>query len=77
MPNTARGGGISRKITNANDRKRLKLIANELEIPETTGLIVRTAGANRTKVEIKRDFEYLLRQWEAVSYTHLTLPTKA
>ena len=59
MPNTARGGGISRKITNANDRKRLKLIANELEIPETTGLIVRTAGANRTKVEVKRDFEYL------------------
>ena len=66
MPNTARGGGISRKITNANDRKRLKVIANELDIPEGTGLIVRTAGANRTKIEIKRDFEYLLRQWEEV-----------
>jgi ribonuclease E len=66
MPNTARGGGISRKITNANDRKRLKVIANELDIPEGTGLIVRTAGANRTKLEIKRDFEYLLRQWEEV-----------
>ena len=66
MPNTARGGGISRKITNANDRKRLKAIANELDIPEGTGLIVRTAGANRTKIEIKRDFEYLLRQWEEV-----------
>ena len=66
MPNTARGGGISRKITNASDRKRLKVIANELEIPEGTGLIVRTAGANRTKIEIKRDYEYLLRQWEEV-----------
>ena len=75
MPNTARGGGISRKITNANDRKRLKLIADELEIPETTGLIVRTAGANRTKVEIKRDFEYLLRQWEEVR--NLTLKSIA
>ena len=66
MPNTARGGGISRKITNASDRKRLKVIANELDIPEGTGLIVRTAGANRTKIEIKRDYEYLLRQWEEV-----------
>jgi len=66
MPNTARGGGISRKITQANDRKRLKLIANELEVPEAIGLIIRTAGANRTKLEIKRDFEYLLRQWEEV-----------
>ena len=52
--NTARGGGISRKITNASDRKRLKVIANELDIPEGTGLIVRTAGANRTKIEIKK-----------------------
>ena len=66
MPNTARGGGISRKITQANDRKRLKSIANELEVPEAIGLIIRTAGANRTKLEIKRDFEYLLRQWEEV-----------
>ena len=66
MPNTARGGGISRKITNAADRKRLKSLAQELEVPEGMGLIVRTAGANRTKAEIKRDYEYLLRQWEAV-----------
>ena len=66
MPNTARGGGISRKITNAPDRKRLKEIAGELEVPKGMGLIVRTAGAQRTKAEIKRDYEYLLRQWEAV-----------
>ncbi len=66
MPNTARGGGISRKITNAADRKRLKSLAQELEVPDGMGLIVRTAGANRTKAEIKRDYEYLLRQWEAV-----------
>ncbi|MEQ1671471.1 MAG: ribonuclease E/G, partial [Hyphomicrobium sp.] len=58
MPNTARGGGISRKITNPQDRKRLKAIANELEVPEGMGLIIRTAGAARTKQEIKRDFEY-------------------
>ena len=61
MPNTARGGGISRKITNAADRKRLKEIAEDLEVPEGMGVILRTAGANRTKAEIKRDFEYLLR----------------
>ena len=66
MPNTARGGGISRKITNAQDRKRLKAIADELEVPEGMGLIIRTAGASRTKAEIKRDFEYLLRLWENV-----------
>jgi ribonuclease E len=66
MPNTARGGGISRKITNAPDRKRLKAIAQELEVPEGMGLIIRTAGAARTKQEIKRDFEYLLRLWESV-----------
>ncbi len=66
MPNTARGGGISRKITNAADRKRLKAIAQELEVPEGMGLIIRTAGAARTKQEIKRDFEYLLRLWESV-----------
>ncbi|MEO1328033.1 MAG: Rne/Rng family ribonuclease [Pseudomonadota bacterium] len=66
MPNTARGGGISRKITNAADRKRLKAVANELEVPDGMGLIVRTAGANRTKAEIKRDYEYLLRQWSSV-----------
>ena len=66
MPNTGRGGGISRKITNAQDRKRLKAIAHELEVPEGMGLIVRTAGASRTKQELKRDFEYLLRLWENV-----------
>ena len=66
MPNTARGGGISRKITNASDRKKLKDIANEIEVPEGAGLIIRTAGAKRTKTEIKRDYEYLMRQWEQV-----------
>lgn len=75
MPNTARGGGISRKITNVQDRKRLKAIATELEVPEGMGLIIRTAGASRTKQEIKRDFEYLLRLWENVR--ELTLRSTA
>ncbi len=75
MPNTARGGGISRKITNPQDRKRLKAIAQELEVPEGMGLIIRTAGAARTKQEIKRDFEYLLRLWESVR--DLTLESTA
>ncbi|OLP58429.1 ribonuclease [Xaviernesmea oryzae] len=66
MPNTARGGGISRKITNLPDRKRLKDIAKSLDVPQGMGVILRTAGANRTKVEIKRDFEYLMRLWENV-----------
>lgn len=66
MPNTARGGGISRKITNPQDRKRLKAIADELDVPMGMGLIIRTAGASRTKQEIRRDFEYLLRLWESV-----------
>ncbi len=66
MPNTARGGGISRKIPNGADRKRLKKIAGELEIPNGMGLIIRTAGAKRTKTEIKRDYEYLLRLWEQI-----------
>lgn len=66
MPNTARGGGISRKITNPQDRKRLKEIARDLEVPQGMGVILRTAGANRTKVEVKRDFEYLMRLWENV-----------
>jgi ribonuclease E len=66
MPNTARGGGISRKITNAVDRKKLKEIAVSLDVPQGAGLIVRTAGAKRTKSEIKRDYEYLQRQWEQV-----------
>ena len=75
MPNTARGGGISRKITNGEDRTRLKEIAQELEVPEGMGVIVRTAGASRTKTEIKRDFEYLLRLWETVR--DLTLKSTA
>jgi len=66
MPNTARGGGISRKITSAEDRSRLKEISQELEVPEGMGVILRTAGASRTKTEVKRDFEYLLRLWETV-----------
>ena len=66
MPNTARGGGISRKITNAADRKKLKEIASEIDVPTGAGLIVRTAGAKRTKSEIKRDYEYLQRLWEQI-----------
>lgn len=66
MPNTARGGGISRKITNAADRKKLKEIASEIDVPRGAGLIVRTAGAKRTKAEIKRDYEYLQRLWEQI-----------
>ncbi|MFZ1482212.1 MAG: ribonuclease E/G, partial [Paracoccaceae bacterium] len=66
MPNTARGGGISRKITQAVDRKKLKEIAGEMEVPEGAGLIIRTAGAKRTKAEIKRDYEYLMRLWEQI-----------
>src|SRR6188472_608880 len=75
MPNTARGGGISRKITSADDRRRLKEIAQELEVPEGMGVILRTAGASRTKTEVKRDFEYLLRLWENVR--DLTLKSTA
>lgn len=75
MPNSGRGGGISRKITNVQDRKRLKEIAHELDVPEGMGVILRTAGAARTKTEIKRDFEYLLRLWENVR--ELTLRSSA
>ncbi|NOD91395.1 Rne/Rng family ribonuclease [Ruegeria sp. HKCCD4884] len=66
MPNTARGGGISRKITNAADRKKLKEIAADIDVPTGAGLIIRTAGAKRTKSEIKRDYEYLQRLWEQI-----------
>jgi ribonuclease E len=66
MPNTARGGGISRKITQAADRKKLKEIAAEIDVPRGAGLIIRTAGAQRTKAEIKRDYEYLQRLWEQI-----------
>ncbi|PRX11708.1 UNVERIFIED_ORG: RNAse E [Martelella mediterranea] len=72
MPNTARGGGISRKITNPADRKRLKEVAKGLEVPQGMGVILRTAGANRTKAEVKRDFEYLMRLWENVRSKTLT-----
>ena len=66
MPNTNKGGGISRKISNATDRRRLKKIVSELEIPEGVAVIVRTAGSERTKPEIKRDYEYLLRLWNEI-----------
>ena len=66
MPNTPRGGGISRKITNAADRKRLKSAAQGLELPEGMGLIIRTAGENRTRLEIRRDYDYLLRLWDTI-----------
>ncbi|MDP3492668.1 MAG: ribonuclease E/G, partial [Hyphomonadaceae bacterium] len=66
MPNTSRGGGISRKITNAADRKRLKSITSEFQVPRGAGLIVRTAGAKRTKTEVRRDFEYLTKLWQQI-----------
>ena len=75
MPNTSRGGGISRKITDGADRKRLKDLVQDLEVPEGMGVILRTAGASRTKAEIKRDYEYLLRLWETVR--ELTLKSSA
>jgi ribonuclease E len=75
MPNTASGGGISRKISSPGDRKRLREIAGELDVSEGMGLIIRTAGAARTKTEIKRDYEYLLRLWENVR--DLTLKSSA
>ncbi|WP_454886549.1 Rne/Rng family ribonuclease [Sphingomonas oryzagri] len=66
MPNTSHGGGISRKISNVADRKRLKTIMAEMNLPRTMGCIVRTAGLQRTKVEIKRDFDYLARLWDGI-----------
>ena len=75
MPNTAKGGGISRKITDANDRRRLKEVAKDVEVPKGMGVIVRTAGAQRTRPEIKRDFDYLMRLWESVR--ELTLKSTA
>ena len=66
MPNTPRGGGISRKIANASDRKRLKTITRNLDVPAGMGLIVRTAGAKRTKTDIKRDFDYLQKLWDGI-----------
>jgi ribonuclease E len=75
MPNTARGGGISRKITDASDRRRLKEVTKDVEVPKGMGVIVRTAGAQRTRPEIKRDFDYLMRLWESVR--ELTLKSSA
>ena len=75
MANTARGGGISRKITSATDRKRLKGAVSELAVPTGMGLIIRTAGAARTKTEIKRDYDYLIRLWESIRT--LTLESSA
>jgi ribonuclease E len=66
MPNTARGGGISRKIANGTDRRRLRRVVDSLDVPQGMGLIIRTAGAKRTKTEIKRDYDYLLRLWENI-----------
>jgi ribonuclease E len=75
MPNTGRGGGVSRKITSATDRRRLKDILEDLELPDGMGVIVRTAGSERSKPEIKRDFEYLLRLWDEIR--SLTLKSTA
>ena len=75
MPNTARGGGISRKIANQTARRKLKNIVSDLDVPKGMGVIVRTAGQNRTKAEIRRDFEYLLRLWDSVR--DLTLDSSA
>src|SRR3984893_11865217 len=75
MPNTARGGGISRKITSAQDRSRLKEVVQDLDVPEGMGIILRTAGASRTKPEIKRDFEYLIEIGEPVR--DMTLKSQA
>jgi len=71
MPNTTHGGGISRKISNVADRKRLKTIMSELNLPSSMGCIVRTAGLQRTKTEIKRDFDYLARLWDDIRETTL------
>ncbi len=75
MPNTARGGGVSRKITSQTDRKKLKTIIDDLAVPEGMGLIVRTAGQERSKAEVKRDYDYLLRLWDSVR--ELTLSSSA
>jgi len=75
MPNAGRGGGVSRKITSATDRRRLKELMEELEVPEGMGVIVRTAGSERSKAEIKRDYEYLLRLWDEIR--EMTLQSSA
>ena len=77
MPNTPRGGGVSRKIANPKDRKRMKAILDDLHLPEGMAVILRTAGLERTKTEIKRDLDYLLRLWDSIRETTLksTAPT--
>lgn len=75
MPNSHKGGGVSRKITDAGERRRMKEIMSELELPQGIAVILRTAGIDRTKVEIKRDYEYLLRQWDEIR--QLTLQSTA
>ena len=75
MPNTSRGGGISRKITNVRDRKRLKTVIDSLGIPTGMAVILRTAGSERSKAEIKRDYDYLLRLWSEIR--ELTLASTA
>lgn len=75
MPNSPRAGGVSRKVSNAQDRSRLKKILAELDVPDGMSVIVRTAGISRTKAEIKRDFEYLMRLWEKIR--DLTLKSTA
>ncbi|MGB1161712.1 MAG: Rne/Rng family ribonuclease, partial [Alphaproteobacteria bacterium] len=72
MPNTTRGGGISRKISSPKDRRRLKTILDELDLPQDISIIVRTAGSQRTKAEIKRDYEYLRRTWDGIRENTLT-----
>jgi ribonuclease E len=75
MPNTSRGGGVSRKIANPTDRKRMKELISDLEVPDGMSVILRTAGVERSKAEIKRDLEYLLRLWENIRT--LTLESSA
>jgi ribonuclease E len=75
MPNTPRGGGVSRKITSMQDRRRLKDLMSDLQVPDGMGVIVRTAGSERSKPEIKRDFEYLMRLWDEIR--ELTLKSTA
>ena len=69
MPNTPKGGGISRKIFNPNDRKKIRSILNEIEIPNEMGLIVRTAGSNKTKNEIDHDLQNLINVWNSIKET--------
>ena len=72
MPNTAKGGGISRKIFNSSDRQKIRNILSEIEIPKSMGVIVRTAGANKTKNEIEKDFQNTLKTWEEIKNTAIS-----